>query len=416
MTTIAQFQRKIQDLFGTTANRIAKESGFIQRQRKIQGSQFLQGIVFGFLAHPRATRQQLHQALGQTGLRVSAQGFEQRFNERAVAFLQRMVEEALGLVFESENLIPVLERFQGVYVTDCTRIEPTIYPVKIAARLELQSGGLQLSLETLATHDNATKVMTQPLPRGALHLGDLGFFDLERFAEWAEAGVDGVSRYKIGTYLYTLDQQPLDLEKVLSQVATTSALNVLVGQVHKLPMRLVAQRVNDKIYNQRLRRLRQTAQRKQQALSSRQQIFARWSLYLTSMRDLDFDQVHILVRARWQIERLFKRWKSLGQLATASTHNPHRRACEMWAKLLAVLVTHWLTQLHAWADPHLSYDKFFAAIQSVAVVIYLVCFHAPDLLPLLDRLLDHLQFSTTLSSRHTHPNAIQLWQAFDPAS
>src|SRR6185295_17416859 len=319
MTTITQFQSVIQTLFSTTADRIAKDCGFVQRQRKIRGSQFLQATVFGFLAHPTATRQQLHQVLGQTGVRMSAQGFEQRFNERAVCFLEQMVEAALKLVFEGEKLSPVLERFQGVYVTDCTRIEPAIYPLKIAARLELQRGALRLSLEELATHDNATAVTTYPLPRGALHLGDLGFFDLERFAEWAEAGVEWVSRYRTGTCLYTLDQQSLELESLLPQVSATYALNVLVGRIHRLPMRLVAQRVSDSTYRQRLRRLRQTAQRKQQPLSSRQQTLARWTLYLTSMCDLDFDQVHTLIRARWQIERLFRRWKSLGKLSTVST-------------------------------------------------------------------------------------------------
>lgn len=376
----------------------------------------MQGTVFGFLAHPKATRQQLHQALGQTGVQMSAQGFEQRFNERAVQFLRQMAEQALGLVFEGESLTPVLGRFHGVYITDCTRIESPIYPVKIAARLELQRGGLQLSLEALTTHDNATAVMTQPLPRGALHLGDLGFFDLERFAEWCESGIEWVSRYKTGTCLYTLDHQPLELEKLLPQVATTYTLDVLAGRSQRLPVRLVAQRVSDSTYRQRVRRLRQTAQRKQQPLSSRQQILARWTLYLTSMCDLNFDQVHILVRARWQIERLFKRWKSLGKLATPLSCDPNRRACEMWAKLLAVLVAHWLTQLRAWSDPRLSYDKFFAAIQYATVLIYFVCFQAPELLSLLDRLLDFLQHSATLSSRHTHPNAIQLWQAFDAAS
>ena len=416
MTTITQLQPKIQTLFSTTADRIAKECGFIQRQRKMTGAQFLQGTVFGWLAHPSATRQQLHQALGQTGLRMSAQGFEQRFNERAVTFLERMVGEALEVVFESERLIPVLERFQGVYVTDCTRIEATLYPLKIAARLELQRGSLQLSLEDLTTHDNATMVGDQPLPRGALHLGDLAFFDLERFAQWAQDGVEWVSRYRIGTCLYTLDQQPLELETLLPQVAPTYALDVLVGQVARLPMRLVAQRVSDATYRKRLHRLRQIAQRKQQPLSSRQQILARWTLYLTSMSDLNFDQVHILIRARWQIERLFKRWKSLGKLATASSRDPNRRACEMWAKLFAVLIAHWLTQLHAWSDPRLSYDKFFSAIQHAAVLIYFVCFQATDLLPLLDQLLDHLQASATLSHRRSLPNAIQLWQSFDAFS
>jgi len=268
------------------------------------GAQFLQATVFGWLQHPSATRQQLHQALGQTGLSMSAQGFEQHFNERAVIFLRAMVEQALQQVFVVDSLCPILSRFQGVYLTDCTRIEPASYPLKIAARLEMQKGTLQLTLEDLATHDNASALCAGGLPPGSLHIGDLGFFDLERFAQWAQAGVEWVTRYKIGTRLYTPDDQPILLETFLAQAPRTGELKVLVGRQQRLPMRLVAQRVSNSTYQNRLRRLRQIARRKQQPLSQRQEILAHWTIYLTSIMDLTFEQVHTLIRARWQIERL----------------------------------------------------------------------------------------------------------------
>jgi hypothetical protein len=377
------------------------------------GAQFLQATVFGWLQHPCATRQELHQALGQTGLDMSAQGFEQRFDERAVLFLRTMVEQAVQQVFEVDTLCPILSRFQGVYLTDCTRIEASVYPLKIAARLELQKGTLQLTLEDLPTHDNATALCASRLPCGALHIGDLGFFDLERFAQWAQEGVEWVTRYKIGTCLYTADEQPVVLETLLAQASATCELNVRVGRQQRLPMRLVAQRVSDSIYQKRLRRLREIARRKQQPLSQRQMVLAHWTIYLTSVLDLTFAQVHILIRARWQIERLFKRWKSLGQLASASSRDPHRRACEVFAKLFAVLIAHWLTQLRAWSDPLVSYDKFFRALQHHAALFYIACFRTPTLLASFDLLLDLLQASATLSRRKSHPNAIQLWQHFD---
>jgi len=372
------------------------------------GAQFLQATVFGWLQHPSATRQQLHQALGQTGLSMSAQGFEQHFNERAVIFLRAMVEQALQQVFVVDSLCPILSRFQGVYLTDCTRIEPASYPLKIAARLEMQKGTLQLTLEDLATHDNASALCAGGLPPGSLHIGDLGFFDLERFAQWAQAGVEWVTRYKIGTRLYTPDDQPILLETFLAQAPRTGELKVLVGRQQRLPMRLVAQRVSNSTYQNRLRRLRQIARRKQQPLSQRQEILAHWTIYLTSIMDLTFEQVHTLIRARWQIERLFKRWKSLGKLASCSSRDPQRRACEVFAKLFAVLIAHWLTQLRAWSDPQVSHDKFFCAIQHHAAFFYIACFRAPTLLATFDLLLDQLQASATLSHRKSHPNAIQL--------
>lgn len=413
MPTITQLQPILQTLFTTRANEIARETGFIQRQRKLSGAQFLQATVFGWLQHSRATRQQLHQSVLLTGVDISAAGFEQRFTAHAVTFLRAMVNEALPHVFEGRVLEPLLSRFHGVYLTDSTRIEDPHAPVKIAARLELQRGSLSLSLEDLTTHDNVTAVCEQILPSGALHIGDLGFFDLTRFAQWAADGVDWISRYKIGTRLFTGLGEPLDLDRQLASRRKTLTCSVLVGQFHRLPMRLVAQRVSAALYQKRLQRLRRQASRKQQPLSSRQMLLARWTIYLTSVTDLSFAQVHTLYRARWQIECLFKRWKSLGQLAASTTTDPCRRACELLAKLLAVLLAHWLTQAYSSGLVSLSPHHLFHTLQQYAALFSMALFQWPALLPLLDFIFALLHRANTVSRRKISPNAFQLWERFE---
>jgi hypothetical protein len=343
---------------------------------------------------------------------VTAQGFDARFSAQAAAFLRALVEAATQQVFHAETLVPLLSRFQGVYLTDCTRIEATVLPLKVAARLELQGGSLHLSLEDLQTHDNACAVAQHPLPAGALHLGDLGFFDLERFAHWQANQVEWVSRYKTGTTVYDAAGKRLSLETLLPQSAATLVMPVQVGQ-QRLPMYLLAQRVEEIHHQQRLQRLQQRARRKQRPLSSRQRCLARWTLYLTSLPDLTFAQVHTLYRARWQIERLFKRWKSLALLTTSTSRDPHRRACEVYAKLLAVLVAQWLTQAFAQTATPLSHDKLFQALQHHATWFYLAYFRFPALLDPLAVLFHLLLPATTLSRRKQRPNAVDLWLRFD---
>lgn len=370
-------------------------------------------MVFGWLHHPQATRQQLHQSLRLTGADVCASGFEQRFTAQAVLFLQAMVQEAMPQVFEAEGLVSLLERFQGIYLTDSTRLEGTAAPIKVAARLELQRGALQLSLEDLKTHDNVTQVCEHSLPHGALHIGDLGFFDLSRFAQWSQAGVDWISRYKVGTTLYRPSGEPFDVLALLAGRGKTLSLSVLVGRQQRVCAHLVAQRVSETVYQQRFHRLRQRASRKQHTLSARQILLAGWTIYLTSVSDLSFEQVHTLYRARWQIEGLFKRWKSLAHLAHSPTTDPCRQACERFAKLLAVRVAHWFSQAHAWTKPHLSRYHVFQTIQHVTPILYLALFRIPTLLPLLEQILQHLHAANLCSRRKKHPNAVQLWECFE---
>jgi hypothetical protein len=46
--------------------------------------------------------------------------------------------------------------------------------------------------------------------------------------------------------------------------------------------------------------------------------------------------------ARWQIELVFKRWKSLGRLAVARAGSAAHAECQLYARLLGALVVDWL--------------------------------------------------------------------------
>ena len=57
--TIDKLAKILQTLFATEADTAAKESGMIQRRRKIYGAGFGQTLVFGWLEHPTTTIDEL---------------------------------------------------------------------------------------------------------------------------------------------------------------------------------------------------------------------------------------------------------------------------------------------------------------------------------------------------------------------
>lgn len=376
-------------------------------------SGFAQALVFGWLHQPDATRKQLHQSALECGLSLTPQGLDQRFTEAAVDFMRGLLEAALKEVVRSEAPRPLLPAFNGVYLTDSTHVTWGEMGLKLGVRLELQHGDLAVSLEPATRHDQKLAVLDPALPAGALVLNDLGFFKLERFQAWSRNGVYWLTRYKTGTTLTELDGSAFPLEARLQANQPFTAA-VKVGQRNPVTAWLHAAPLEAAAWRKRQARLKEVARKKQRVLSPRQQALARWTLYLTNVPDLTFDHAHILARTRWQIELLFKLWKSHAHLTQSRSADPLRCACEGYAKLLALLVAHWLLLTGGWEDfPVSSVDA-----------LHLIQRHAPQILAALvrhrsmTRTLQHLRRLLRLLPRHsrrkTHPLAFQLWQAFDP--
>jgi hypothetical protein len=78
------------------------------------------------------------------------------------------------------------------------------------------------------------------------------------------------------------------------------------------------------------------------------------------------DEVFILGRYRWQIELLFKLWKSDLQIDKWRTTNPYRILCELYGKLMAAIVTHWFLLVSCWHNPKRSLRQAMPTIRGLA--------------------------------------------------
>ena len=86
--------------------------------RKITGAGFVQSLVLGWMADPHAKLEDLAATLG-----VADQSLDERFNDRAVDCLKRVLNAALGYLFEARpETIPLLRRFTAVAIDDSTSL------------------------------------------------------------------------------------------------------------------------------------------------------------------------------------------------------------------------------------------------------------------------------------------------------
>jgi hypothetical protein len=379
----------------------------------VTGAGFAQALVLGGLAHPEGTRKQLHHQATQAGMQVSLQGLDQRFNEKSVIFMRRLLEAGMSQMVQSETKNSILPQFNGVYITDCTRLVWARVGVKMAVRLELQQGQLEANFMDLKQNDQRAAVIDYPLPQGALHLNDLGFFKLQRLRDWGEQGVYWLVRYKAGTSLYDLEGKRLDLKTLLTGSETLSQ-QVYIGKgSNQVWAELRAAPLCGEALTKRHARLKEQARLDQRPLSARQQEIAGWTLYLTNIPDLSFAQAHILARTRWQIEMLFKLWKSHSKVLISRSADPIRQQCEGYAKLLGVLIAHWLLLVAGWQPQRLGALDALRILHTHMTLFHQALARPSRFRPFFRNLTDELALASPRSKRRNNPLAFQLWQTFD---
>lgn len=375
MVSIPQVAQVLRTVLTTTANRAARATGCVQRRSKLSGAKFLQTLVFGWIGNPDASYEELAQTAATVGVKISAQGLEQRFTEAAAQCVERVLQAAVRHVIAAVPVaIPVLQRFRAVYVDDSTQVQlpPALAQVwagsgggaraeartaalKLQVRLDLKHGTLTGPfMQAGRSSDRSSATQHAPVPAGSLRLADLGYFALEVLAQVAQQQAYWLTRLMAGTQVYDAHGQPLNLARHLpAQGHAVSEHAVGLGVHHRLPARLIAVRVSPEVANRRRQQLKTDARRRGQAVSQERLRVANWTVLVTNVPTelLSRDEVLVIARVRWQIELVFKVWKSSGHLAHSRSTKPWRVLCEVYAKLLGLLVQHWLLVTSLWRYP-----------------------------------------------------------------
>lgn len=394
MVSIEDLAAALQPLLTTTAEAAAEASGMIKRQGKVTGARFVQALVFGWLAHPAASLSELAQTAATCGLAISPQGLDQRFSAAAADCLKRVLEAAMRLSLAAAPVAtPVLGRFNGVWLWDSTTVTlpdalAELWPgcggrvarntragLKVQVRWEFATGRLELTeLQPGRGSDKAAADAATPLPAGALRITDLGYVSLARLAALTARGVLALCRLPAHVVAFDAAGRRWEAARLLARQGRGAAVvdvDVELGVAERVPCRLVARRVPPEVAARRRRQWRKAARREGRAVSKARLALAGWDAYLTTAprAQLAAEEALTLVKARWQIELLFKLWKQHGQLDAWRSAKPWRILCEVYAKLLAMLVQHWCLLLRCWADPARSLVKAAAVVRAHAVLL-----------------------------------------------
>lgn len=382
MDTLTQLADNLQTVFTSEADALGRSTGFVQRASKCNGSRFAQTVVFGYLTKPDSSFEELCQTGLRAGLEITPQGLEERFGERAARFLKALLERAVQHLVQGDTVLqPVLQRFSQVRVLDSSTISlpaslkkvwqgcgvghaakegrvETNAALKVHLELDLCRGGIVgLELGAAKQNDRQAALAQATPPAGSLSLRDLGYFNLAQLNQQERYSL---TRFKAGTKLVDTQGHSWEMSAWLAQ-KEGSRLDewVVLGQKERVRVRLIAARVPAKVAQARRTKLRQEAQRAGRTVSAERLALAGWQIYVTNVPQalLSLMEALSLGRARWQIELVFKWWKSQGEIDQWSSEKPWTILCQVYAKLLAGLIKQWVVASSSWVYPERSMVK-----------------------------------------------------------
>lgn len=226
---------------------------------------------------------------------------------------------------------------------------------------------------------------------GVFLLFELGYFKLSAFAQIVRQGAYFLSRLNHQPHLFeaqTGAELPLALPQRLRRV-TGAAFEtaVLLGAKERLPARLIAYRLPPAVVNARRRSARQAAKKKGYTPSKGHLDLLAGNLFVTNGPPTSWatETVGHVDPLRWQIELIFKAWKSHLHLAGLPTTTETPTLCYLSGRMLLVGITFALSppvRHTLWTQYHqeLSLLKLVRHFQALADRWLAVLFESPGAL------------------------------------
>jgi hypothetical protein len=364
---------------------------------------------------------------------VSPQGIDERITAQAVLLLSRLFQSSLTY-FQGQTTIPntVLQRFNGIYLSDSSQValpegmrkhfagcggDGPSSAVKVQLRFNYLTGCFSaVELTDGCSPDQKCDLYVRLAEQGSLHIADLGYFVLSYLVALANKGAFFVSRLLTATALFTADGTPFDLLAVAqAMTASRAEFAVQLGHATHLPVRLIIERLPQAQVASRRRKASATARKKGYTLSARHLALLEFSCYITNVPPdhLTTEQVVLLYALRWQIELLFKLCKSQANLAHVPTYRHERLLCQLYARLIGIVLFHWLVAPHRFMNTReLSLPKAFDLFLTFLTrLLDALPGGAPPLTVLLQRLYRSWSRLALKNRRRTHPSSFQRFHA-----
>jgi hypothetical protein len=339
--------------------KIGKASGFVIRKaRKIIPYYFVLGFLMS-VCNRQITYSGWAIQIGLlSGKILSKQGLFDRIHSGTTAFAQGILKHALlqRTVKNCFNRVELFEKFGKVLLQDSTtlrlpKVLAWLFPgnhsrgeqkavARIQSIIDIKSMNfLDFVLGAFTQNDqSASKTILNWVKKGDLVIRDLGYFATDTFKKLMEKEVHFLSRLKYGVGIYDEQGNCIALKKLLKRKFVDRW--VWIGSAKKIRVRLVMIHLPAAQAAEKKRKARQDRDRRVNHSKEYYQ-WLEYGVYITSVDNDSWTakQVANAYKVRWQIEIIFKSWKSgfhLQEIFHEECKNEHRVMVSIYLMLLFI--------------------------------------------------------------------------------
>ncbi|UZR96746.1 IS4 family transposase [Chondrinema litorale] len=182
------------------------------------------------------------------------------------------------------------------------------------------------------------------IAQGGLVLFDLGYWRGRQLGYIAEQGAYFLSRYRANISLYKQvvqqdKHEKIDLIQLLDRVSDIEEHQLWIGQ-EKIGIRLIVEPVPEQVRKARHTRLkRESCKKGRKSNTDLRKKMCGYNLWVTNAPAtiLPKEKTREYYRLRWQIELMFKIWKSLLKIDKIERMNIFRFECYLYGTLIAIM-------------------------------------------------------------------------------
>lgn len=341
---------------------VARETGFIKRARKLSAQSFLNTLMFSVCNQQLTSLPDITSDLAVNfNIDISKEGLHKKFTPEATAFLRELINikirQQFDLIIEGQKAL-----FSTIKVKDSSKYSlPDTYQgaypgfgnfskkngiMNIQYEYDLITGTwLSVELTNVTRNDQRDcKETLDSITEGDLHMRDLGYITPSYLECIIERKAFFLNRLPPQANIYTTEKEPIkwkDIDRKFKKTGgSCSDIDVLIYRDKLLPCRLIIEPVSDEEYKRRLKDAENSAKSRKVGISDDHKIRCRYNVFITNIKRgiLSAERIRKTYYLRWQIELVFKTWKSYFEVHKVKKVKKERMECQLLAKLLWILL------------------------------------------------------------------------------